>query len=42
MTSFGMSLIFLCSRPAPYDCVIKPRFPEVLSILVYEKGNFDD
>jgi hypothetical protein len=26
-----------CSRPAPYDCVVKPRFAEVESILVEER-----
>ena len=31
-----------CSRPAPYDCIISPRFPEVLSILADESGSFED
>ncbi len=25
------------SRPVPYDCVVKPRFPEVESILAEER-----
>ncbi len=30
------------SHPAPYNCVVKPRFPEALSILAEESGNFED
>jgi hypothetical protein len=32
--------IFACSRPLPYDCIIKPRFPEVESILAEERERF--
>jgi cytochrome P450 len=32
----------VCSHPALYDCMITPRFPEVVSILADEKGNFED
>ena len=28
------------SRSAPYECVIKPRFPEVESILAQEREHF--
>lgn len=30
------------THPAPYNCIITPRFPEVLSILADEKGDFED
>lgn len=30
------------SRPPPHDCIINPRFPEVLSILAGERENFED
>lgn len=30
------------SHPAPYNCVIGPRFPEVLSILAEESASFED
>jgi hypothetical protein len=30
-----------CSRPVPYDCMITPRFPEVLSILAEERERFE-
>ena len=29
-----------CSRPAPYNCVVKPRFAEVESILAEERERF--
>ena len=29
-----------CSRPVPYDCVVKPRFAEVESILAEERERF--
>jgi hypothetical protein len=32
----------VCSRPPPYDCIITPRFPEVLSILAGERESFED
>lgn len=32
--------IFAYSRPAPYECVITPRFPEVESILAEERERF--
>ncbi len=32
---------FVCSHPAPYDCIISPRFPEVLPILAEESGRFE-
>ena len=32
--------ILACSRPVPYDCVVKPRFPEVESILAEERERF--
>ena len=28
------------SRPVPYDCVVKPRFAEVESILAEERERF--
>jgi len=43
MVGFWVVAEFLvCSHPAPYDCIISPRFPEVLSILADEEGNFED
>jgi len=30
------------THPAPFNCVIGPRFPEVLSILAEESANFED
>ena len=32
--------VLACSRPTPYDCVVKPRFPEVESILAKERERF--
>jgi hypothetical protein len=32
--------ILACSRPVPYDCVVKPRFAEVESILAEERERF--
>ena len=32
----------MCSHPAPHDCMIAPRFPEVLSILAEESESFED
>ena len=29
------------SRPLPHDCIITPRFPEVLSILAEELNSFE-
>jgi hypothetical protein len=37
---FGLVDVFACSRPLPYDCVVKPRFPEVESILAEERERF--
>ncbi|KAI0295614.1 cytochrome P450 [Multifurca ochricompacta] len=31
---------FLCDHPTPYDCRIRPRFPEVVSILSEERERF--
>ena len=28
------------SRPVPYDCIVKPRFAEVESILAEERERF--
>jgi hypothetical protein len=36
---FGTS--FVCSRPLPHDCIITPRFPEVVSILAEERESFE-
>ena len=38
--NYGQFLV--CSRPPPYDCIITPRFPEVLSILAGERESFED
>ena len=44
--SLGQALISLFvdilaySRPAPYECVITPRYPEVEVILAQERENF--
>jgi hypothetical protein len=32
--------ILAYSRPVPYDCVVKPRFPDVESILAEERERF--
>jgi len=32
----------MITHPAPYNCVIGPRFPEVLSILAEESASFED
>ena len=29
-----------CSRPVPFDCVVKPRFADVESILAVERERF--
>jgi len=34
--------ILACSRSAPYDCVITPRFPEAASILTEERVRFEN
>jgi cytochrome P450 len=34
--------LLVCSRPAPYNCVIGPRFSEVLSILAEESASFEN
>ncbi len=31
-----------CSHPAPYDCIISPRFPEAVSVLAEESGTFEN
>lgn len=33
--------IFARSRPLPYDCIVKLRFPEVESILAEERERFE-
>jgi hypothetical protein len=33
---------FVYSHPAPYDCIISPRFPEVVSILTEEQEIFEN
>jgi cytochrome P450 len=41
--SWDVAEFLVCSHPGPYECIITPRFPEVLSILLAdEKGNFED
>jgi hypothetical protein len=35
-------ILLICSHPPPYDCIITPRFPEVLSILAEERESFED
>jgi hypothetical protein len=39
--SLGPDWIVVCSRPPAYDCVITPRFPEVVSILIEERESFE-
>ena len=39
---FGRSMIFVSSRPPPFDCLFSPRFPEVKSILGEERERFED
>jgi cytochrome P450 len=38
----GIAELLICSHPAPLNCVIGPRFPEVLSILAEESAGFED
>jgi hypothetical protein len=38
----GIAELLVCSHPAPYNCVIGARFPEVLSILAEESASFED
>jgi hypothetical protein len=31
-----------CNRPVPFDCVVTPCFPEVVSILAEESGRLEN
>ena len=35
-------MIFLCSRPQPFDCIFTPRFTGVQSTLVEARESFED
>ncbi len=39
---YDIAKFLVYSQPAPYGCVIAPRFPEVLSILAEESSRFED
>ena len=40
--SLGPHWVVVCSQPPPHDCMITPRFPEVVTILAEERGSFED
>ena len=39
---FTLADTLVCSRPVPYECVVTPRFPEALTILVEERGRCEN